>query len=316
MPLFIDKNLICIGALVLKQTPNEKIDSISQAQRERLFHIDFKLRFLGSINRNDLVDRFGIKEAAATRDISIYKDLASDNLNYDTKAKTYSQTKKFVPLFSYDDKQAVSALSIGFGDDYVSNCSAMIPTESPTQLNLTSLDCLAEITKAIYKRKALLIEYRSLTSGLSKREVVPLGLVNNGLRWHVRAFDRRKSVFSDFVINRILGTELLDGEIGSNETKENDIQWNRIVEMHIVPHPKLKHPKTIEIEYGMVNGMLKLQVRAAVAGYVLRHWNIDCSEGHELLGPEIHLWLKNLPTLYAVENLVIAPGYASSKLSS
>lgn len=55
--------------------------------------------------------------------------------------------------------------------------------------------------------------------------------------------------------------------------------------------------------------MLKVNVRAAVAGYVLRRWNVDCSETHELVGAEYHLWLHNRQTLYGVENLVIAPGY-------
>ncbi len=30
---------------------------------------------------------------------------------------------------------------------------------------------------------------------------------------------------------------------------------------------------------------------------------------HHLTGPEHHLWLKNTPTLYGVDNLAIAPGY-------
>ena len=60
-----------------------------------------------------------------------------------------------------------------------------------------------------------------------------------------------------------------------------------------------------------INGgkMLKLQVRAAVAGYLLRRWNVDCSADHRLDRPEIHLWLQNRQTLYGVENLAIAPGY-------
>ncbi|SMG64447.1 conserved hypothetical protein, partial [methanotrophic bacterial endosymbiont of Bathymodiolus sp.] len=60
---------------------------------------------------------------------------------------------------------------------------------------------------------------------------------------------------------------------------------------------------------GEDGAMLALQVRAAVAGYVLRRWNIDCSEQHLLTGVENHLWLQNRQTLYGVENLVIAPGY-------
>lgn len=292
---------------------NTTLEGISQAQRERLFHIDFKLRFLGAVNRNDLVSRFGIKAAAATRDISLYKELAPENLIYDTKAKTYIEADQFEPLFAYQGRQALSALCYGLGDDHVSGSMSLVTTESPTQLNFPfswpNMDVLAEITKAIHWKKAIKIDYRSLSSGLSQREIVPFALVDNGLRWHVRAFDRKREQFTDFVINRIAKPRLLNTEIANPETKESDIQWNRIVAMHIVPHPNLKHPETIATEYGMVNGMLKIQVRAAVAGYVLRHWNIDCSPGHELEGPEFHLWLENTPTLYGVENLAIAPGY-------
>jgi len=286
-----------------------KLEDISQAQQERLFHIDFKLRFLGAVNRNDLVSRFGIKAAAATRDIALYKELAPHNLTYDTKAKTYIGTNQFQPLFHYQGSQALSALCYGLGDDHVAGSSSLITAESPTQLNLANLDVLAEITKAIHHKMALGIGYRSLSSGLTQREIVPFALVDNGLRWHVRAYDRKRSRFTDFVINRIASPKLLSTEIKKSETKESDIQWNRIVEMHIVPHPNLQYPDTIVTEYGMTNGMLKILVRAAVAGYVLRHWNVDCSPDHELQGHEFHLWLKNTPTLYGVENLAIAPGY-------
>jgi len=293
----------------LNNVPPPKLGDLSQAQQERLFHIDFKLRFLGAVNRNDLVNRFGIKAAAATRDISLYKELAPKNLIYDTKAKTYIEADQFKPLFDYQGSQALSALCYGLGDDHVSGNLSLVTAESPTLLNFPNLDVLAEITKAIHQKKALKIHYRSLSSGASQREIVPFALVDNGLRWHVRAFDRKRKKFTDFVINRIAEPKLFKTEITKSETKEGDIQWNRIVEMHIVPHPNLKHPKTIETEYAMVNGMLKIQIRAAVAGYVLRHWNIDCSEQHILTGHENHLWLRNRQTLYGVENLVIAPGY-------
>jgi hypothetical protein len=62
----------------------------------------------------------------------------------------------------------------------------------------------------------------------------------------------------------------------------------------------------------MNEGMLKVEVRAAVAGYVLRHWNVDCSEIHSLDGPEIHLWLNNPQTLYGVDSATLAPGYRAT----
>ncbi|MBC8508903.1 MAG: WYL domain-containing protein [Chloroflexi bacterium] len=294
----------------------EQLATTSQAQRERLFHIDFKLYFLGTVNRNDLVSRFGIKEAAASRDLSLYKDLASKNIEYDTKAKTYIQREGFTPLFEYSGSQTLAALLHGFGDDFVGTQKSIVTSEAPTQLNFPHIQNLAHITRAIHNKQALRIGYRSLSSGLSEREIVPFALVDNGLRWHVRGYDRAKNRFSDFVINRIENPcELPQSDVCEEESKDADIQWNRIVEMHIVPHPRLKHPETIEAEYAMKDGVLKVQVRAAVAGYVLRHWNVDCSEDHKLDTPENHLWLQNRQTLYGVENLILAPGYDGEELN-
>ncbi|HEB58635.1 MAG TPA: WYL domain-containing protein, partial [Gammaproteobacteria bacterium] len=164
--------------------------------------------------------------------------------------------------------------------------------------------------RAIHQKKVVEMDYRSLSSGLTTRQIVPFVLVDNGLRWHVRGFDRMRSRFGDFVINRISNPRIVEeSPIEEHELKDNDIQWNRIVGLEIVPHPNVDYPETIEQEYDMVDGRLRVNVRAAVAGYVLRHWNVDCTEDHSLEGPEYHLWLKNRQALYDVENLVIAPGY-------
>lgn len=287
------------------------LQSIAQTQRERLFHIDFRLFFLGAVNRNDLVSRFGIKEAAATRDITLYKELASKNLEYDTKAKTYIQREGFSPLFSYSSHQALAALLHGYGDDFVSSSNTFDAAEAPTQLHFPACDILAFVTRAIYSKQAVLISYRSLSSGLTQREIVPHSLIDNGLRWHVRAFDRLKQQFSDFVINRIEQPQLIENRaISDAESKTADQQWNQFVELQLVTHPSLRYPETIAHEYGLQNGELTLSVRAAVAGYVLRRWNVDCSENHALVEPEYHLWLKNRQSLSAIDNLILAPGYS------
>jgi predicted DNA-binding transcriptional regulator YafY len=287
-----------------------RLADISQTQQKRLSHIDFRLRFLGAIGRNDLVNRFGIKAAAATRDITLYKELATYNLEYDTKAKIYTRSESFTPLFDYTQHQALTALAHGFGDDFVAAHKAHIACETPAQLNKPQLPPLSVLTRAIHQKQLVEITYRSLSSGRTTRRIAPFVLVDNGLRWHVRSYDRKRSRFTDFVVNRISEPKLLpDSRIEEHETKDNDIQWNRIVELEIVPHPRVPFPETIEHEYDMVDGTLHVNVRAAVAGYVLRRWNVDCSKDHSLEGPEYHLWLKNRQALYGVENLVIAPGY-------
>ena len=286
-----------------------ELSDISQAQKERLAHIDFRAYFLGEIGRSDLVARFGIGEAAATRDITLYRELVPANLDYDTKLKSYVKSESFTPLFEYSPPQILAALSQGFGEDFIGSHKPMMRCETPAELNRPLLPVLAVLTRAIYHKKVVKIQYRSIQSGLSEREIAPFVLVDNGLRWHVRAFDRNRQDFIDFVVTRIADPVMVDDKPKEHESSEDDIQWNRIVEMNLVPHPNRPHPETIEMDYAMRDGGLKVNVRAAVAGYVLRRWNVDCTKDHKLEGAEYHLWLSNPQALYGVKNLVLAPGY-------
>ena len=47
------------------------------------------------------------------------------------------------------------------------------------------------------------MKYHSLKRGAADREVVPHALVDSGLRWHARVFDRQSNEFRDLVISRI-----------------------------------------------------------------------------------------------------------------
>jgi predicted DNA-binding transcriptional regulator YafY len=140
---------------------------------------------------------------------------------------------------------------------------------------------------------------------------VPLALVDYGIRWHVRAFDRRRNGFRDFVFTRMENPEVIeDSKVGPHEGVEADIQWSRIIELELVPHPNHNRPEVVRMDYGIVEGgSLTVRVRAANAGYMLRRWSIDCSPNHELNGPEFALWLKNPLALYGASNAQLAPGY-------
>ena len=65
------------------------------------------------------------------------------------------------------------------------------------------------------------------------------------------------------------------------------------------------------MDYGMQDGSLRLKLRAATAGYILRKWNVDCSPDHSLSGYEFRLWLTDPLALYGVKTAVLAPGYRS-----
>lgn len=95
-----------------------------------------------------------------------------------------------------------------------------------------------------------------------------------------------QNYFADFVVTPIKAPQLINEKIPDEQTKAVDNQWNRIVKLHIIPQPKLKHPETIEAEYVMNNGLLNLSVCAALAGYALRKWNVGCSKEHTLAEPK------------------------------
>jgi predicted DNA-binding transcriptional regulator YafY len=173
------------------------------------------------------------------------------------------------------------------------------------------------LTRAIHKKIAVEISYRALSSGLTTREIVPFALADDGLRWHVRAYDRRSGEFRDFVLTRIADARLVPGRPEEREMSDQDNQWSRIVELELVPHPaNVQHPDTIEADYGMAGGVLRIRVRAALAGYLLRRWNVDCTENHSLKGAEFHLWLRNHLSLVDVANLSLAPGYVAPTRST
>ena len=289
---------------------NEEIADLTQPQRDRLAFIELRLRFIGEIRRHDLVSRFGIQAAAATRDIGQYRELASRNLDYDTKGKVYVRSEWFRPVFDFPADRVLTWLSQGFGDSEPLRLRTLVPCEGATINTNLDLELLSVLTRCIYRKSAVEISYRALSSGLTTREIVPFALANNGLRWHVRAYDRRSKEFRDFVLARIADAHFVPNLVQEHETSAQDIQWNRIAELELVPHPaNVQHPDTIESEYGMENGVLRMRVRAARAGYLMRRWNVDCTEDHSLKGAEFHLWLRNRQALYGVTNLVLAPGY-------
>lgn len=291
---------------------NEQLADLTQPQRDRLAFVELRVRFIGEIRRQDLVSRFGIQSAAATRDLALYKELAPNNIDYDNKGKSYVIGSDFHPVFDFPPERVLAWLSQGFGDGEPTKIKPWISCEIPSRLSQPDLDTLASVTRAIHQERPLRVLYHSLSSGAIEREIVPFALIDNGMRWHARAFDRRSGEFRDFVITRIKNPQMLKGsEVLPEEKSDQDIQWTRIVELELVPHPDQPRPEITEMDYGMDGGVLRMKLRAATAGYILRQWSVDCSPDHSLHGYEYRLWLKDCLALYGVKSAVLAPGYES-----
>jgi hypothetical protein len=286
------------------------LNNLNQAQRERLAFIEFRLWFLGDVGRPDIIDRFGIAPAVATRDIGAYREIIPENIDFDGRRKVYIPTSHFQPIFEHEPDRVLSALSRGFGEGLGKASSGYLLCEFPLRLNQPTLPVLAIITRAIHQRRAVSLKYYSLNSGLSERVVVPGALVDNGLRWHARVYDRNSHEFRDLVITRMEDPVLLDADdVAVHERIDKDIQWTRIVTLELVPHPNQARPEIVSRDFGMPDNRLVLNVRAATAGYVLQQWNVDCSTDHHLDPTHYRLRLRDPLVLYGVESAVLAPGY-------
>ncbi|MES2838867.1 MAG: WYL domain-containing protein [Pseudomonadota bacterium] len=297
------------------QSRASALAAVTRTQLERLAHIDFKLYFLGELRRADVTDRFGKGPAAATRDIALYRKIAPENLTLDNSDKVYRPSPDFVPLLDHSPARVLTALSQGFGEGHGEQFEAMVRCEIPVPLSLPKMSVLAPLARAINRGKAVRTGYTSVESGQTQRELVPLALVDIGNRWHIRAFDRLRGEFRDFVPTRMENPVLLeDSPLKREETAEADVQWSRIIELELVPHPDHARPEVVRMDYGLAPGeALKVRVRAANAGYMLRRWSVDCSSDHRLRGLEYALWLRDPLSLYGASNAQLAPGYKDPK---
>ena len=295
---------------------NATLDSLTQAQSERLAFVDLRLFFTGEVGRADLEGRFGIATAAASRDLACYRALAPQNLAYDASAKAYRLGDAFTPLFVFSTARILAWLRQGFGDGLDLTSARAIESDSAGLLSPPSLDRLGVLARAMHVGQALRVSYLSLSSGAAKRDIVPLAFVDNGLRWHVRAYDRKNARFRDFVINRIVQMQPSPAPRQAHEVLSKDTQWQRLLDLELVAHPGLAHPEAVAADYGLKDDLLTVPTRAALAGYALARWNVDCSPEHELAPQRHHLWLRNSQILEGVDSAALAPGHVALRATA
>lgn len=283
---------------------------LSQKQRDRLAYIEFRLWFLGDASRRDLMERFGIAPAVATRDFTAYRELAPQNIDFDGRRKVYIPGEYFSPFFEHSPERVLSAISRGFGEGDDRREGSYLPCELPFRLNRPSLEELAVVTRAIHQKQVLRVKYHSLKRGAGEREVIPHALVDSGLRWHTRVYDRKSMEFRDLVISRIESAmPVLNSQTLEDEMAQADEEWNRHLDLVLIVHPGVDRPEIVQRDFGMRKGELHVTVRGAIVGYLLLQWNVDCSPDRRL-DPLIHrLCLRDFNALHGIKSAGIAPGF-------
>jgi len=144
------------------------------------------------------------------------------------------------------------------------------------QSHAISPEVLRPLIAAIRNEASIQADYISLSSQrIKSRTLTPHTLVNNGIRWHLRAYCHDQNEFRDFVISRFQNIPQPDAIIGPG--KDKDRHWHKKVTLKIAPNPKLSdiQQQIIAKDYGMKRNQLKLTTKAALVQYCLQHFRID-----------------------------------------
>lgn len=240
----------------------------------RLEFLEFQLYWEGAINRRDLTDRFGISTPQASNDLSYYRELAPDNIEYDASAKRYVATGRFRPIFLNPSPDRyltqIKGISLGIlrtGDTSISSPPSL--GVLPLPVRRLDPEVLRELLKAIRKERSIEIHHQSLSREhpeLFWRRITPHALAYDGFRWHVRAFCHVHRIFKDLVIGRILATRAIEPP---GARAADDWRWQQTIEVVLAPNPKLAkgQQRAIAVDFGMTAGTIAVPLRLALLPY-------------------------------------------------
>lgn len=277
------------GGILDKFTYEELIERYNAQRAERFAYIDFVLRFLGGINRSDLLDFFGIGDAAASKEIAEYKKLREENVAYDrVLRKNVIMRDSFTPLIDMDANTALGMLANGFNKNKLYD-RPMLPYERvgviPHSLNA---EFVSAVTRAIRSKTAVTCEYISGNSNNhSVRTLFPTAFFYDGQSWMFRAFHRGaasgKGQFKCFEFSRLSSvTERQNDVAAPSESLGKDSDWHLIVPLQLSLHPSLSEQKklTLSKEFGFANNQQELVVteKAVLVYYLKKHWKIDVGD--------------------------------------
>lgn len=253
----------------------------------------------GRVTTGSLIQLFGISRGQASKDFSLYHQLAEGNLLYDRNQKAYFPSNQFVPRFMRGTAEEYLRLIEAGSCLGQSVVLPIIPTgigvevlKSPERK--LDFQILRVVHQAIREKRQIQVGYQSLSSEPRLLVLEPHTLVFNGFRWHIRAYSHEHDGYRDFVLARFISLPELTES--AEHFVENDKDWTQFETLVIAPHPDLSHEQQAVIadDFGMVDGKLHLTVRRAMRLYYLRLLHLDESP----LVPKIQqiVWLnKNQP---------------------
>lgn len=253
------------------------------AAMERLRFIESCAWWKGIIQRQDLVEVFGVSMAQASSDLQRYLELNPAAFVYNLRKKRYEAMPEMKCLLSVPNlDEAVSRFLGGdaragwsMANDGGSHQVAVLAMP----VRKASQEVERRIFLAVWHGFRVHLRYASVHSGKEEwRWLRPHAFGHNGARWHVRAWCEQHEDFRDFTLSRI-------AEVAwsreSADLPAADKDWDTFVTLKVVPHAKLSEAqrKAVERDFAMTSGVLKIKLRKAMEGYLRDRLGIAMANG-------------------------------------
>ena len=267
---------------------DQSMNGIKRATQQRLQYIELMAYYTGVVTRSDVAKAFGISDAAATKDLKFYGQIAPDNLIYKHNVFGFVPSTSFEEIFTNLEPQQVLpmiAANLPFlGQSSEQHVFGVTTEQLPLPQRLPGKNVVAQVIRAIKQKTKLSIIYSSLSDRNSSetRIIEPHAVINTGLRWHVRAYSEDTYDFRDFVLSRFQEAQQLSDQAES--TPEYDDDWMEVINLQLTPHPKLSEEKRkiLMTDYAAKGDVIEFTVRRALLAYVLQRLSVDTTEDHSL----------------------------------
>ena len=252
--------------------PESPPTDLRWSQEARLRAIDEAAFWEGRVNRAGLVRRFGISVPQATNDLREYQARAPANLRYDTREKAYLAEPGFQPLFGAPEAEAWLTGMVGNGG------SGLLVAVIPRPMRMVDPWVVRQVVQAIRGGLALHVRYQPMDQPEPVwRWIAPHAFGSDGIRWHIRAWNADSERHEDLLFPRIV--EVAEQRPAGALPQDTDWEWLVSIRLRPAARLSLGQRLVIEADYGMEDGEVCLEVRAALLFLFLRRLGVDRSDG-------------------------------------
>ncbi|OIN06639.1 WYL domain-containing protein [Oceanisphaera psychrotolerans] len=244
----------------------------------RFWLIELIANWEGRISCRHLQQFFQLGRQQASKDINQYLRHYPDNLYYSASAKGYLPTRQFAPAFiSGDVAEYLNWMTGQSAHAMPETADCRLPhlmlSHPPRNV---SPQTIRPLVQALRRQQRVEVDYVAVSRpDRSGRIIVPTAFVNTGRRWHLRAWCEKAQGYRDLVLSRFRGEAILEGPpLAPLPTDEG---WHTELTLILTPDPRLtrEQQEALALDYGMQNGELRLNTRAALANYLLQDMQIN-----------------------------------------